>query len=153
MNKAERLKLNKKRGRPCLLTQRDERKLCRSISQLRVIDPNFTAMDVVKTSGIDLTKAKYRTFVSYLNKLGYKFRQTRKKGLMSEADHRRRLNYSRAALKLNSSFWINDVAFYLDGVSFVHKSNPMKEALPLYEQDYGARGTRVFHLQPKGQKT
>ena len=41
-------------------------------------------MDVVHDSGIDPTLAKYRTFVSYLNKLGYKFRQTRKKGRLCE---------------------------------------------------------------------
>lgn len=119
----------KKRGRPCLLTQRDQRKLSRSISQLRLVDPNFTAMNVVENSGIDCTKAKYRTFVSYLNKLGYKFRQTRKKGLLSETDHRRRLKYARTASKFNSAFWTGDVAFYLDGVSFVHKTNPLREAI------------------------
>ena len=73
-------KESKIRGRPSLLSVRDERKLCRSVTRLRLTNPKFTAMDVVHDSGIDPTLDKYRTFVSYLNKLGYKFRQTRKKG-------------------------------------------------------------------------
>ena len=77
-------KESKIRGRPRLLSVRDERKLCRSVTRLRLTNLNFTAMDVVHDSGIDPTLAKYRTFVSYLNKLGYKFRQTRKKGRLCE---------------------------------------------------------------------
>jgi len=29
----------------------------------------------------------------------------------------------------NPGYWCNDVAFYLDGVSFIHKTNPMSVAL------------------------
>ena len=117
------------RGRPFLLTSRDQRKLSRSISELRLANPNFTCMDIVRNSGIDITRAKYRTFVSYLNRLGYKFRQTRKKGLLSQNDYNARLKYARAASKLDPSYWMKDIAFYLDGVSFIHKNNPLKDAI------------------------
>ena len=122
-------KESKIRGRPSLLSVRDERKLCRSVTRLRLTNPNFTAMDVVHDSGIDPTLAKYRTFVSYLNKLGYKFRQTRKKGRLCEKDFQKRRKYARAASKLDSTYCTKDVAFYLDGVSFIHKNNSLNEAV------------------------
>lgn len=86
-------------------------------------------MNVVHNSGINPKKAKYRTFVSYLHKMGYKYRQTRRKGLLTEKDHLVRLKYARAASKFNSRFWTDDIAFYLDGVSFIYKRNPLKEAI------------------------
>ena len=129
VRKDNQTKASKRRGRPCVLTCRDQRKFSRSVSQLRLIDPNFTAMDVVENNAIDCTKAKYRTFVSYFNKLGYKFHQTRKKGRLSEKDHNQSLKYARAASRLSSSYWTNDVAFYLDGVFFIHKINALREAI------------------------
>lgn len=151
VRKQSQTKISKKRGRPCVLTCRDQRKLARSISQLRLIDPNFTAMNVVENSGIDCKKAKYRTFVSYLNKLGYKFRQTRKKGLLSGKDHHQRLKYARAASRLSSSYWTNDVAFYLDGVSFIHKSNPLREAITPRARLWRKKGEGLS-LTAKGSK-
>lgn len=94
----------KKLGRACLLSDRDQRQLSCSITELRLTDANFTAMDVVKNSGVSCTKAKYRTFVSYLHKLGYKFRQTRKKGLLSESDYKRRLKYARKMPKRDQTY-------------------------------------------------
>lgn len=144
-------KEGKIRGRPCLLSVRDERKLCRSVSRLRLTNPNFTAMDVVQDSGIDRTIAKYRTFVSYLNKLGYKFRQTRKKGRLCEKDFQKRRKYARAASKLNSTYWTNDVAFYLDGVSFIHKGNPLNEAVSPRSRVWRKR-SEGLSLTSKGSK-
>ena len=103
-------KESKIRGRPSLLSVRDERNF---VTRLRLTNPNFTAMDVVHDSGIDPTIAKYRTSVSYLNKLGYKFRQTRKKGRLCEKDFQKRRKYARAASKLDSTYWTKDVAFIL----------------------------------------
>ena len=86
-------------------------------------------MNVVENSGIDCTKAKYRTFVSYLNKQGYKFHKTRKQGSLSGKDHHQSLKYAIAVSRLSLSYWTNDVAFYLDGVFFIHKINPLREAI------------------------
>jgi transposase len=52
-------------GRPCLLSVCSERKLCRSVSRLRLTNPKFTALVIVQDCGIDRTMAKYRTFVCY----------------------------------------------------------------------------------------
>jgi transposase len=123
------IRKKKKRGRRNLLSERDQRKLARSISQLRLESPNFSAMEVVQRSGISCTKAKYTTFLGYLKKLGYGFRQTRRKGVLTDRDYKKRLGYARKMQKMKSDFWIKDVAFYLDGVSFIYKRNPLGEAL------------------------
>ena len=49
-----------------------------------------------------------------------------------EKDKKSRLAYARKMKQIqvsNPGYWCNDVAFYLDGVSFIHKTNPMSAAL------------------------
>lgn len=116
------------RGRPQLLSSRDKRMLRRAIAKLRQEDPNFTAMNIVEKSGVGLSVASYRTFVRQINRMGYAFRQSRKKGLLSTRDHKIRLAYARTMKKKTTDYWGKDVSFYLDGVSFVFKSNPLSDA-------------------------
>ena len=55
----------------------------------------------------------------------------RRKGIVSEKDRRKRLQYARKMkheLSRNPDFFKHDIAFYLDGVSFVHKHNPLQAA-------------------------
>ena len=47
-----------------------------------------------------------------LRKHGYRYRQSRKKGLLSQEDKRNRLRFVRGALKLSSTFWTETVPFY-----------------------------------------
>ena len=64
-----------------------------------------------------------------LNRKGYFFLQARKKGLMSETDKAKRVEFAR---KMQANYpptvWTDNLAFYLDGVSFVYKTNPMDQA-------------------------
>jgi hypothetical protein len=56
----------------------------------------------------------------------------RKKGLVTERDKILRMKYSRQmkrCMNQNKSFWKDEVAFYLDGVSFVFKHNPLNSAI------------------------
>ena len=55
----------------------------------------------------------------------------RRKGIVSEKDQRIRLQYARKMkrkLSRNPDFFQHDIAFYLDGFSFVHKHNPLQAA-------------------------
>ena len=55
----------------------------------------------------------------------------RRKGIVSEKDRRIRLQYARKMkreLSRNPDFFKHYIAFYLDGVSFVHKHNPLRAA-------------------------
>lgn len=66
-----------KRGCPEVLTGRDKRNMRPAIMKLRESgDPNFTVMKVVERSGVSLSRAHYRTFVRYIHKMGFAFRQT-----------------------------------------------------------------------------
>ncbi|XP_020908732.1 uncharacterized protein LOC110250293 [Exaiptasia diaphana] len=121
----------KRRGRKRKLSERDVRQLDRAVKDLRRNNVNFTAMDVVKHAGFKGDEAHKRTFTRYLNSLGYKYLITRRKGLLSDVDKTKRLQYARAMLKLLQeypSFYINHIGFYLDAVSFVHKYNPFQES-------------------------
>ena len=64
-----------------------------------------------------------------LNRKGYFFLQVRKIALMSEADKVKRVEFAR---KMQENYpptvWTETVAFYLAGVSFVYKTNPMDQA-------------------------
>lgn len=124
------IKKSGKRGRRRILTLRDRRKLNRALISLRQEDPNFTVMDVVKRSGIPLNTAHYRTFHREIRKLGYAFRPSRKKGILTDKDLKVRRQFARSRLDdCSADYWTKDVAFYLDGVSFVFKGNPMSDAV------------------------
>ena len=56
---------------------------------------------------------------------GYKYIQARRKGILPLADHESRLKFARGIKReYSSSLWTEQVSFYLDGVSFVHKYKP-----------------------------
>ena len=120
-------------GRKKKLSTRDERCLLRAIKSLRLEgDVNFTVKKLVNSAGLDFKRASYRTYVRFLNRNGYSFRQTRKKGLLSRKDRQERLKFARKCksnLQTNPRFFQEEILFYLDGVSFVHKTNPHGEAL------------------------
>lgn len=131
-NRTERktVKNSAKRGRRKILSLRDSRKLNRALVTLRLEDANFTVMDVVKRSGIPLNAAHYRTFHREIRQLGYAFRPSRKKGILTEKDLKMRRKFARSRLNdCRADYWTKDVAFYLDGVSFVFKGNPMSDAV------------------------
>ena len=118
-----------KRGRRKVLTLRDRRKLNRAVHALRQEDPNFTVMDVVKRSGIAQSKANYRTFLREIRSFGYAFRPSRRKGILTEEDLKLRRDFAKSRLKeCPPDYWSRHVAFYLDGVSFIYKGNPMSDA-------------------------
>ena len=116
-----------KGGRPELLTAHDKRKL--HLSFKRGVDPNFTIKEVVQNSGIALKSASYRTFVRYIKKMGYGFYASRNKGVMTTKDFKQQRKFGREMKAKSFEYWTKDVAFYLDGVSFIYKRNPMSDAL------------------------
>ena len=87
----------------------------------------------MRESGLSFQLASRRTFSRHLNSMGYKFLQARKKGLLTDNDKKRRLRFARNTMRNcltpNPNFFCDEVAFYLDGVSFVHKYNPFNAAM------------------------
>ena len=87
-------------GRPRKLNERDIRQLDRALRDLRKRNVNFTAMDVVKNAGLKGDEVHRRTFTRYLNRLGYKFLVTRRKGLLTDSDKMKNEQYARQMLQV-----------------------------------------------------
>ena len=120
-----------KSGRPRKIGERDGRALIRGLQRLRLRGGDVTVKTVVQESGFSFQQAHCRTFSRCLNDKGYGYMIARRKGIVSEKDRRKRLQYARKMkheLSRNPDFFKHDIAFCLDGVSFVHKHNPLQAA-------------------------
>ena len=67
------LKRNDKIGRPHKLTERDRRKLIRSIQTLRHDDPNFTVKQLLAESGLLSQEVSYRTIYRQVQSARFQF--------------------------------------------------------------------------------
>ena len=113
-------------GRPRIVGVRDERNILRAIQKLRAQEVQFTSKRVQEEA--NLGHVTTRTVRRYLNNNGYRYRQARKKGLVTKADRLKRVAFAREMLPVGVDFWKNKIGFYFDGVGFAHKGNPHGEA-------------------------
>ena len=101
-------------------------------------------MSLVKEAGLDRTLVHRRTFSKYLNALGF--------NLLSDKDKKTRFRYaSDMTLRQCPDFYVNHISFYLDGVSFIHKFNPMKDACQTESRVWQKLGEGL-QLTAKGSK-
>ena len=84
-----------KRGNKFKLRERQRRHLIRCLRILRKRDGAFTYKRLMEEAGIEERKVSTRTVTRYLNTAGYFYLQTRKKGLMTEDDHRKRVKFAK----------------------------------------------------------
>ena len=106
-------------GRPRKLSSREERKILRTSYSLRHEEGNFTSIRLMTRAGISPKHVSNRTIRRFLQRKGYHFVQARKKGLLSEKDLKERLQFAKHMQKdYSKDVWKDDVAFYLDCVSF-----------------------------------
>lgn len=124
VDKIDRRQNNK--GRPRKMTIRDERNILRTLNKLREESCSFTAKRIQQEA--NLQHVDTRTIRRVLKKYGYKYCQSRKKGLLSAKDKKNRLEFAKNASNFDNDFWRKDISFYLDGVGFGHKRNPLGEA-------------------------
>lgn len=117
-------------GRPKKITPRMERDLVRTLKKLRYAGGPCSSKKIALEAGIPPTIGN-RTVRRVLNNSDFHWLQARKKGLMTVTDLSKRLKFVRFMNKVHSeaNFFLNKIAFYLDGVSFVHKTRPMDQAL------------------------
>ena len=79
--------------------------------------------------GIDATTVFCKAVRCLLHRHHYKYIQAHQKGILTLADHESRLKFAHGIKhEYSSSLWTEQVAFYLDGVSFVHKYKPANQA-------------------------
>ena len=118
-------------GRPKILSARDVRRLRRSIVLLRKYNANFTVKELIRFSGLQYSSASYATFYREILKAGFKFLNSRKKGVLSDCDCAKRYRFAkkcRKILKTKSDLFHSSISFYLDGVSFIFKRKPNHDA-------------------------
>lgn len=123
---------SRKRGRPRKISLRMKRLLKRNLLKMRRQGVAVTVKRLLTYSGLSLQTASIRTYSRCLNEMGFWFLQARKKGLLKESDKKDRLQYARKMARYERDFpgfWTDEVAFYLDGVSFIYKTNPMSTAM------------------------
>ena len=114
-------------GRPEKLSLRDKRALLREIKVLRRYDGNWTVKRLMEQ--VNVQHVSIRTVTRYLVANGYRYLQARKKGLVSEADKKKRVRFAKKLMKeYDEDVWTKDIAIYLDGVSFVYEKNPKDQA-------------------------
>ena len=107
------------------------RVLIRTLKSFRQNNVHITVRSLVEESGLSFQVASRRTYSRYLNELGYYYFSAQRKGILSDNDKKVRLQFARKMkqeLIRNPDFWKNEISFYLDGVSFVHKYNPKSGA-------------------------
>ena len=115
------------KGRPRKLTIRDERQILRAIPRIREKTLSFAAPTVIAESGVK--GVSNRTIRRCLNRHKLRYRQRRRKGILTPQDRRNRTKFARKCVKwLNDQHWTKRISFYLDGVGFVYKKNPYEEA-------------------------
>ena len=115
-------------GRPSKLSRLDYRNIKKAIPELRNTEGSFTSKRVQVVAGLE--HLSNRTVRRALNRTNYKYLRSRKKGILSKKDIKRRLAYCKEKIKENigQDFWSYGVSFYLDGTGFVYKQNPMNQA-------------------------
>ena len=77
-------------------------------------------------------RAKYHTVPFIQKAAGFNFLRARKKGVETNRDRSKRKAFARECKKLLSAspnFFTPSIAFYLNAVTFVHKSGPLSDAL------------------------
>ena len=103
--------------------------LLRQIKVLREENPNFCSGKLMETCDISSKQVSNRTVRRLLHKNGFGYRQSRKKGVLTRQDIKKRYMYAREVKKKQQAdFWTSKIHFYLDGVSFYYKRNPAGQA-------------------------
>ena len=89
--------------------------------------PGFSLLDLMKDCGVSPADVSERTVNRFLKSQGFHYLQTRKKGILRKQDLAKRVTFCSVMQRIYSpDVWTRKVAFYLDGVSFAYKRNPLE---------------------------
>ena len=113
-------------GRPKKPTKRHERNIIRAVHRLRISIGSFNAERLRTEAGIP-TKISVWTIRRVLNRHGYRYLQSRKKGMLTSKEDYKRLKFARRMKRLSPCFWKRYISFNFDATSFVHKTNPYNQ--------------------------
>lgn len=124
---------HRNKGRPKLYTQRALHNIKRQITVLRDTIGTFTSKQLQEEAGV--MHISNSTFRRVLRQMGYGYRRTRKKGLLTKLDLYKRLKFARKVKRMfnyhergSYILWTRGISMYVDGVGFEYKSNPFLHA-------------------------
>ena len=105
-------------------------------------------------SGVNPRDVSEKTVNRILQRNGFFYLQARKKGLLNKNDLVQRVCFAKVMKTIhNPELWTKQVAFYLDGVSFAYKSDPLHAARATKLRIWRRRGEGLsFACTEKGQK-
>ena len=116
-------------GRKRKLSNRQERTLLRNVQKLRESEGGFSSKRLMQVSGLNGINISVRTVRRFLNRNGYHFLQARKKGILLRKDLKKRVEFAKdVRRRFGHNMFTHKIAFYLDGTSFVYKTNPLDQA-------------------------
>lgn len=121
-------KSNGKTGRPRKISENQGRYILREVKKLRMSEGSFSIPRLMTAAGLSQADVSRRTVIRFLHSHGYRYRQTRRKGLLSPEDLLKRKKFALKMVKRPATFWSKDISFYIDGVCFVYKTNPLDQA-------------------------
>ena len=101
------------------------------------------------------THVTNRTFRNYLRRQGYRYLQSRKKGLLLATDLKARLKYARKVKRnhLGQEFWNTAVLMYVDGKGLEFKTNPQDMMRAPHAREWRLRGEGLrYRCTAKGSK-
>jgi len=129
-------------GRRKKVTLEQEALILRSIPELREEEGSFSSR-LMECTGLCLVTD--RTIRRLLNRNGYFFLQACIKVLMTRPNKDQRVEFAqKIQAQYSPSVWTDSITFYLDGVSFVYKTNPLDQARAPKGRVWGKRSdTRV----------
>ena len=129
------------KGRSPKMMKHDERLLLRTTKRLRNVNTSFTVQTLRDEAG--LKHASTRAVNRYLNKHKYKYLQSRKKGLLTAKDKKKRLQFGRRRITLlPENFGRDGIQFYFDAVSFAYKTNPLNDTSATKTMTWGRPNKR-----------
>jgi len=118
-----------KKGRPRKFSLRDRGKIIQTLKRLRATEGSFTAPRILEEAGL-AGFVTCRTVRRVLNSYGYHYLRSRKKGLLTIKDKRKRVQFCKRVkrLGLGQEFLDRYISFYLDAIGFQFKTNPHGQA-------------------------
>jgi transposase len=122
---------------------RTERYVLRELETLRREEGTFTIKRLMVATALSESDVTTRSISNMLYRNGIRMYNARRKGVLSRDDFKKRLQFAKDMLnEHDEDFWMADIAFYLDAVSFVYKTNPMDQAK--------APSSRVYRRRSEG---
>ena len=138
--------------RPKELTERDERNIIRAVHHLRISIGSFTTKRLRTEAGIPITTSMW-TIRRVLNRHGYPYVQSRRKGMLRHKDAYKRSEFAPRMKRLSPSFWKCCISVYFDRTSFLHKTNPYDQTGAVKSLPWRTRSESLaLYCTSKGKK-